>query len=305
MSIVLLTGASGFLGRATLAPLAAAGFEVHAVARRPIVASAGVTCHAADLFDDRAVTAMIDRISPTHLLHFAWYAEPGKYWTSRYNLDWLAASTRLLAIFHARGGRRAVMAGTCAEYDWNHAICKEGMTPLAPATLYGTCKNAMQHVLAAYSRQHGLSSAWGRVFFPFGPHEQTVRLVPSVINAVLRGEPARCSSGEQVRDFIHVQDAADAFVALLCSDITGPVNIASGKAVAVKDVALTIGRMLGRPDLIALGALPSPKGEPPVLEADTGRLAGEVGWRPAMTLEQGLAATANWWRAAMTYERQA
>lgn len=292
---VLVTGASGFIGRATLAPLAAAGFEVHAAARRPVDAPTGVIWHEVDLLDSKAASGLVAETAPSHLLHFAWYAEPGKYWAACDNLDWLAASANLLKAFEAGGGKRVVMAGTCAEYDWSGGICEEGVTPLAPNTLYGACKNAMQGVLAAFARQYGLSSAWGRIFFPYGPFERPERLVPSVIMSLLKGEPARCTSGEQVRDFIHVQDAADAFVALLRSDVTGPVNIASGRAVPVKDIALAIGRLLGRPDLVQLGELPSPKGEPPVLEARTERLFGEVGWRPSLSLQQGLSETVGWW----------
>ena len=66
------------------------------------------------------------------------------------------------------------------------------------------------------------------IFFLYGPHEPPGRLIPSVIQALLKGEFARCSHGRQIRDFLYVEDVAEAFVALLDSDITGPVNIASG-----------------------------------------------------------------------------
>ena len=161
--------------------------------------------------------------------------------------------------------------------------------------MYGTCKHALQEVLGAYSRQYRLSSAWGRVFFPYGPHEYSSRLVPSVICALLEGRPALCTSGEQVRDFIHVSDVASAFVALLSSTIEGAVNIGSGQGVAVKDVAMRIGGQLGRPDLVHLGARPV-KEEPPIIIADVRRLEQEVGWRPTIGFEGGLAWTIDWWR---------
>jgi len=297
---VLLTGASGFVGRAAIAPLIRAGFEVHAIARRQIDAPAPVTWHVADLFDQDQMQRLLQAIAPSDLLHFAWYAEPGKYWTARENLDWLGASLALLQAFGRNGGRRVVMAGTCAEYDWHHGLCVENSTPLAPNTLYGTCKHALQTVLGAYCRQYRLSSAWGRIFFPYGAHEHPARLVPSVIGALLAGRPALCTSGEQVRDFIHVGDVASAFVALLGSDIEGAVNIGSGQGVAVKDVAMRIGEQLGRPDLVRLGARPVPQDEPPLLIADVRRLEVELGWRPTTSLDHGLAATIDWWRAELS-----
>ncbi len=297
---VLLTGASGFIGEAAIGPLQRAGFEVHGIARRRLEAPADVTWHSIDLLDQAQMQRLVKAIAPSHLLHFAWYAEPGKYWTAPDNLDWLRASLALLQAFSLSGGRRVVMAGTCAEYDWNHDCCVENLTPLVPSTLYGMCKHALQEVLGVYSRQYGLSSAWGRIFFPYGPREQPSRLVPSVICALLEGRPALCTSGEQVRDFVHVQDAAGAFVALLGTEVEGAVNIASGRGIAVKDIALGIGRQLGRPDLVRLGARPTPYGEPPIIVADVRRLEQEVGWRSTIDIEDGLAGTIDWWRTQLS-----
>jgi nucleoside-diphosphate-sugar epimerase len=296
---VLLTGATGFIGRAAIEPLREAGFEIHAVARRQLDTPADVTWHGSDLLDHEQIKRLMNAVEPSHLLHFAWYAEPGKYWTARENLDWLGASVALLQAFSLNGGRRAVMAGTCAEYDWNHGSFDENLTPLIPSTLYGTCKHASQQVLNAYSRLYGLSSAWGRIFFPYGQHEHPARLVPSVIGALVEGRPALCTSGEQVRDFIHVHDAAGAFVALLASRVEGAVNIASGRGVAVKDIALGIGERLGRRDLVRLGVRPLLQGEPPILIADVRRLEEEVGWHSAVNIEDGLAATIDWWRTQL------
>lgn len=294
---VLLTGASGFIGRAVIEPLHQAGFEVHALARHPLdIMQTNLTWHAIDLLEHEPMKRLMKRIAPSHLLHFAWYATPGKYWAARENLDWLGASLALLQAFAENGGARVVMAGSCAEYGTTGDVCYENSTPLIQHTLYGTCKHATQAVLTAYSRQFGLSSAWGRVFFPYGPHEHPVRLVPSVACALLEGRPALCSSGEQVRDLIYINDVADAFVVLLRSNVEGAVNIASGRGVAVKEVAMRIGDLLRRRDLVKLGARPAAQNEPLFVVADLRRLTNEVGWRPTISLDEGLATTIDWWR---------
>jgi nucleoside-diphosphate-sugar epimerase len=307
MKRVLLTGASGFIGRHSLAPLLAHQYEVHAVSSRPQPDNgSAVRWHQADLLDSNELAALLISVRPTHLLHLAWYAEPGKYWTSEKNLEWVSASLNLLTEFVRQGGQRIVIAGTCAEYDWRYGQCSEDVTPLSPATLYGNSKHALQILLAALARQTSLSAAWGRIFFLFGPHEHPSRLVASVTRSLLKGEPALATSGEQIRDYLHVQDVAEAFVALLDSAVTGPVNIASGQPVAVRDINLTLAKLCQRPDLLRLGVLPTRPDDPPKLTADIRRLHNEVGWRPAYTLEQGLEHTVNWWaeRLAPTTSRE-
>jgi len=293
---VLLTGAGGFVGRHCLPALRDAEFEIHALSRTAHATEHDVQWHAVNLFEDGAAESLLTEVRPTHLLHLAWYAEPGRYWTAPENFQWVRASLALLQAFAAQGGQRVVMAGTCAEYDWRHGWCSEEVTPLIPATVYGICKHSLQTMLAAYSRQYGLSSAWGRIFFLYGPHEHPSRLVASVIRSLLQGEPALCSSGEQVRDFLHVADVASAFVALLDSQIPGPVNIASGEAVAIRDVVNKISTKLGRPELLRLGARITSPEEPPLLLADVGRLNKELGWRPSFGLDSGLDETIAWWR---------
>ncbi|MEQ1591147.1 MAG: NAD(P)-dependent oxidoreductase [Thiobacillaceae bacterium] len=293
---ILLTGAGGFIGKHCLSILIDAGFEVHALSRGKRESEHGVQWHEVDLFQHGAAEKLMAEAQPTHLLHMAWYAEPGRYWTAPENFQWVRASLALLQAFAAQGGKRVVMAGTCAEYDWRHGWCSEGVTPLTPATVYGICKHSLQAMLAAYSRQYGMSSAWGRIFFLYGPHEHPSRLVSSVIRSLLRGDPALCSSGKQVRDFMHVADVASAFVALLDSEVQGPVNIASGEAVAIRDVVERISEKLGHPELLRLGARPTPAEEPPLLLADVRRLNGELGWQPTISLDSGLDETIAWWR---------
>jgi len=299
MKRVLITGAAGFVGRHCLPALLAQGYEVHAVASlrtAPPAALPGVQWYRADLLDRENISALMTEVRPTHLLHCAWYAVPAKYWTAPENFRWVEAGLHLLETFTAQGGQRVVGVGSCAEYDWRDGHCSELVTPLNPATIYGVCKHAFQLLLSAYSKQARLSSAWGRLFFLYGPHEPQQRLVASAIRSILMEEPARCSHGRQIRDFLYVQDAADALVALLDSDSLGPVNIASGVPVAVGEVVRVIADQLERPDLIRLGALPASKDEPPVLVADVSRLRDEVGWSPQHDLAGGLAETITWWK---------
>ena len=283
MKRVLLTGGSGFVGRHAVAPLVRAGYDVHLVGGR---ASAGVTSHVVDLMDRAAVGELLSAVRPTHLLHFAWYAEHGKFWTSPLNLDWAAASLTLFRAFAETGGTRAVFAGTCAEYDWTgDTHLAEDVTPSRPGTLYGTCKNALREIV---TKAGGPAVAWGRIFFLYGPDEHRDRLVPSIVGPIRRGEVATVRSGGHVRDLMHVTDVAAAFVALLDADLTGTVNVASGQSVTLGEVARTIGDLAGRPELVAVEDAPGTPTNPKVMTADTTKLAS-TGFRPRYGLRDGLA----------------
>lgn len=295
MKRVLVTGASGFIGRHALPELLTRGYEVHAVARRPLD-TPKVHWHSADLLDASALAPLLAAVKPSHLLHFAWYAEPGKFWTAQENFAWLQASMRLLDSFAATGGRRVVAAGSCAEYDWGGGHCEETATALRPATTYGICKDLLRRYLDEYARVAGLSAGWGRIFHLYGPYEDESRLVASVIRALGRGGTADCTAGTQVRDFLHAADAAAAFVALLDGPVVGAVNIASGKPVSIAQLVTRIGELMGARERVRLGALPMRAGDPPVLTAAVGRLADEVGWQPGLELSAGLSQTIQWWR---------
>jgi nucleoside-diphosphate-sugar epimerase len=298
MTRALVTGATGFVGRNALGPLAERGFEVHAVtSREPPAELEGLAVwHRADLLTPAAAEGVIDAARPTHLLHLAWYTEHGDYWGSLENVRWVEASLLLLRRFAAAGGRRAVVAGTCAEYDWSRSPLSEAESPLVPATLYGAAKRGLHVVADALAARAGFDLAWGRIFFTYGPHEDQRRLVASVARALARGEPAPSSHGRQVRDFLHVEDLADAFAALVAAEVTGAVNVAAGTSVSVREIVQLLGELSGRPELVELGALPPRPGDPDELSADVGRLRDEVGWRSPRSLEDGLHETLEWWR---------
>ena len=305
---VVVTGAGGFIGRWSVPPLLRAGFDVHAVLSAAGLGAgipaevAGATVHHTDLLRPASIDALFETIAPTHLLHFAWIATPGVYWQSPENERWLAAGKYLVERFQMRGGRRAVLAGSCAEYDWSQAsFCDEVTTPLrtprdALSSAYADSKILMQRWFADFGRERGLSTAWGRIFFQFGPYEHADRLVASVIRNLLACEPALCSQGTQRRSFLHSSDVGAAFAALLSSDVQGAVNIGSADAITVADLVATIASKTGGDAWVRLGARPTPPSEPPVLLPNVRRLRDEVGWSPRLDLSEGLDATIDWWR---------
>jgi nucleoside-diphosphate-sugar epimerase len=297
MNKVLLTGASGFIGRHCIPFLQQAGFEVYGVSseKQPDF-NLGIKWYRADLLNNDAVSEVLKAVKPTHLLHLAWSVNPSFIKNSEINLQWVSASLHLIHEFVNHNGQRAVCAGTCFEYDWNYNYCSESITPLVPATLYGTCKHSLNLMIDNFSIQTGLSFAWARIFFLYGPFEHPQRLVAYVINSLLRSSIANCSSGIQARDYLFVEDVADSLVELLKSDIKGPINIASGIPVTVKYIVQTIAQQMSNVDSIKFQPEMNLEENVPYLYGDTRRLTQELKWKPQFDLERGIEKTIRWWQ---------
>jgi nucleoside-diphosphate-sugar epimerase len=197
------------------------------------------------------------------------------------------------------GCKRLVGVGSCFEYDPDYGFLTEGITPLRPRTLYGVCKNATREVLQAYCDKVSMRFAWARVFYLYGPGEAKERMIPAVILALLSGQTAKCTTGEEIRDYLHVKDVASAIWTVAKSEFCGPVNIGSGQPIKVRTVVETIAKYLQREENVALGAWLADPQEPPLLLADVRKLASVVGWKPSLNLQEGLATTCEWWRSRL------
>lgn len=296
---LLITGASGFIGSHCL-DAAEHQFEtIMAISRSPQAhAATSVIWKQFDLLRNDPQRLMAS-VRPTHLLHLAWEATPGHYWQSPRNEHWAAASHALIDAFHAAGGDRLVVVGTCAEYDWQSENCHEYATPLARNTPYAAAKIKLYESVV----RDRPNAAWARPFFVFGPGEPRQKLIPYVITQLLQGLRADCSAGYQQRDFVYVKDVAGALIQLLKSPVAGPVNVGTGTAYRVRDVARKIAQLLKRQDLVHFdkraGVVDSQ-----TVRADCGRLANEVGFHAKYSLNEALEESIAWWSSILAEERE-
>lgn len=294
---ILVSGASGFIGHHLLPLLIERDWEVHATSiEKGMPGIPSRQWHQADLLIPGEARRLVTEVRPSVLIHLAWFVAPGRWADAPENLDWVRASIELAREFVNGGGNRMIVSGSCLEYDWNYGYCSEMRTPCTPHTLYGTAKNSLRLILEPFMTQAGCSLAWGRVFFLYGPYEHHDRLVASVIRSLIRAEPARCSHGGQIRDYLYAEDVAAAFAAIASSNIRGNINIASGQPVTLKSIVDRIGNMIGRSDLIQYGAIPQAPSDTPLVVGDPARLVDELGWKPAYSLDDGLMRTIDWWR---------
>ena len=295
---ILITGATGWIGRHVLDELKSKDFEVHALTSRSTPPYDGfVHWHTVDLHDHAKVNKFVADLKASHLLHLAWYVEHGQFWTSPQNLIWVESSINLVRAFVESGGERVIAAGTCAEYAWNKQEYDETSALFEPKTFYGVCKRALHQVLEAYCKQAKVSFAWGYVFHIFGPGENSRRFVPQVINALFNARTQACSTGTQYRDFIYVKDLARAFVELTSSSVQGGINLATGHGITLKEIGLKIAeKMESQKELLLFDQLPCAKNDPEWLVAKTSRLKDDLHWTPRYTLDEALQETIDWWK---------
>lgn len=298
---VLVSGAAGFIGSHLVRLLLEAGHNVTAIIGantntwRVTDILARLRRIECDISDRAHIERALGTEVPDVSIHLAWRGWSGPSLTAEENLSSLAASLEFLRAVSQLGCRRFVGVGTCFEYDVSSGPLLES-TPLRPRDLYGFCKQALSAATAELARTGKMDVAWSRVFLVYGPYDDERRLVPSVTLSLLRGQRARTTLGDQLRDLLHVEDAASAIWAVALSSHVGPINVASGQPVKVQDLVRQVADIVGRPDLLDVGGLPYRPGEPHSLVADASLLFGQVGWRPRYGLTDGLADTVEWWR---------
>ena len=281
---VLVVGASGFIGRHVLNQLVGAGIDLVVVGRTCPTGYTGDFVEA-DLLEAEGSKNLIQRAGASHLIHLAWYAEHGAYWTSPLNLRWVDATVRLTEAFCLAGGKQMVLAGTCAEYDWSYGYCTETNTPLKPATLYGIAKDATRRLVTAVCAEYQVPCAWGRIFLPYGPGEDSRRLIPALID-VFEGKRVPFGvNATAFRDFLHVEDVAAGFLTLLQGGAGGAFNICSSQPVQIAEVVKLLAKQRTADPQLILSLNTERPGEPPLLVGDNKKIM-QLGWRAKHSLSE-------------------
>lgn len=270
---VTLTGATGFVGRQILRALLERDCSVRVLVRDPsrlrdVSARGGLqVLHTPDLFAE--TTGRLEGLleGSETLVHAAWHGEPGHF-TSPLNLDCLTGTLNMARAFAAVGGKRFVGVGTFAEYDPSADLMTTD-TPLAPNTLYGACKASAFQVLRCFLATQAVSFAWCRIFNLYsegsdGADGADERGLVSYIREQLRaGEEVLLTRGDQERDYLDVRTAAGRIADVALGEQQGAVNICSGEAVTVRQLAERIADEYGRRDLLRFGVRPENIFDPP------------------------------------------
>ncbi len=297
---VFVTGASGFIGSHVTRILVQAGCEV------AILAVPGDTIwRLQDIADKLQILrgrlddlpsweGSLREFRPDACIHLAWYTEPGKYLNSPENTRSMWNSLQLLEALGRVQCRQVVMVGTCAEYDSRIGHFTED-SPTRPESLYAATKLSTCLIASHVAARAGINFAWARLFSLYGPYEDERRLIPALTAALLREASFKATAGEQVRDYLHVEDVASALWLITRACQVGIVNIASGIPVTIRELMGTAEEICGRKGLVEFGALPYRDWEPMCIYGDNQKL-NRIGWSARYTLREGLAQTVEWWR---------
>jgi nucleoside-diphosphate-sugar epimerase len=199
-----------------------------------------------------------------------------------------------------RLGSRLVYCGSCFEYGAGARWAEDAMP--APTTEYGASKAGGWLLANAFARRTGLEVVSVRPFTMYGPMEPPGRLVPSVVRHALAGHPIDLTPGDQARDFVYVEDVADAFVAAATTDaaVGGTFNICTGTAATVRHVVHRVLECTGSRSEARFGALSYRSTELTILSGDPTRAREVLGWRSRVSLDDGLARTIAWFRSVGT-----
>jgi nucleoside-diphosphate-sugar epimerase len=258
---ILITGATGFVGRQVIKALRADRTQLRLVVRegkeeevRAFRSDAEVVS-SKDIFSESSAWWKQQCTSVDLVVHLAWYAEPGMYLESSRNFDCLTGSLDLAKGAIDAGVKRLVGIGSCFEYDLNAAVLSVE-TPLKPLTPYAAAKAALYMILDQMLTKGGTEFVWCRLFYLFGEGEDPRRLVPYLRSKIEKNEQAELTSGTQIRDFLNVADAGRTIAEVALGSQVGPVNICSGMPITVRQLAEAIADEFGRRDLLCFGARP-------------------------------------------------
>lgn len=316
---VLVTGGAGYIGSIVADQLLARGHEVVVLddlstGHRQAVPAAA-TFVQAGVGDRAAVAALLARHAVGAIVHMAAVASVAESVANpkKYRANNVAAAQVLLDEAVAAGVRRFVFSSSCTVYGHPSAVPIAEDAPTAPVSPYGETKLEFERLLATYAGQHQLSSVSLRYFNAAGAterhgedHDPESHLIPNVLAVALGKRPAvdvfgtdyPTPDGTAVRDYIHVDDLADAHVRALDIPPDGAIalNLGTGRGSSVREVVEAARRITGHP--IPVTDRPRRPGDPPELVAAAQRAGSVLGWRPRRSsLEEILTSAWRWHEA--------
>jgi UDP-glucose 4-epimerase len=305
----LVTGATGFVGSWLVRRLLTDGHSVAALTRparelrRIHTLLPSIVQIEGDLSCISKSRSAIQSFGPEAVFHLGWTGgnssrflnDPAQVYEN------VPGSLDLMRVAAEAGASTFVNFGSCAEYG-QYCIPVRESDPALPTNLYGSAKHCVEQMGLALAPILGLRFVSLRLFWAFGPADDESRLVPSLIQKMLLGERHAMTKGEQVWDYLYIDDVIEAVVRVANTpSAKGVFNLGSGRPERLRDVAEQIARMAGDMSLLGLGDIPYGPNQVMHLQADVSRLKGATGWRPEISLEEGLKRTIAWHKEESVY----
>ena len=189
--------------------------------------------------------------------------------------------------------RRFIHTGSCSEYapaEPGHRLTEDD--PVGPSSLYGAAKLCASLYGSALAAERGISFLNLRLFGVFGEGEAPHRLVPYLIGKLREDQPVDLTAGEQIRDWLYVDDAVGALLLAATSKNIGQpgvYNVCSGQATSVRQIALQVAETMKKPiRLLRFGARPYRPDESMWIVGDSRRFTAATGWLPRVSMAEGI-----------------
>ena len=301
MKKVIITGATGAIGRALIRICTEAGYEVLAIVHRSSGRADELGCRVLrlDLDEYEAALPEMDRQQIGQdgyelFFHLAWMAPFGP---ERENLalqlDNVRASLDAVRLAKALGCHTFIGAGSQAEYGRVEGVLSEH-TPTFPETGYGIAKLCAGQMTRLACEQLGLRHIWTRVLSVYGPCDREQTLISTAVDSMMRQEETAFTPCEQIWDYLYADDAARAILLAGERGQSGKIYVVgSGQAHPLRSYVETIARITGYKGEIGFGKRPYNDKQVMHLQADIGALQ-ELGFQPAVSFEQGIRETIAW-----------
>ena len=298
LGTAVITGVSSFVGYHLASAYSERGWQVLATLSRDRAEYDGVRAQRLRQLDGRVdwqrldlreaaqVQDFVDRYRPRVWVQHAGFAtQYGSFdfdveAAHRLNVQPLPSLYSALSELGAEG---IIVTGSSAEYSPSGGEALEDAACF-PRMPYGASKLAETVAAVQLSQQYGLATRVARVFIPFGPLDNDAKLLPSVVARLRVGEPVDLSPCEQERDFVHVDDLAEAYMRLtddLSSGGWGVYNVCRGEATGLKDLLINLAQAMGADvSLLRFGARAVRPGEPEREYGSSEKIRSRLGWRP-------------------------
>jgi UDP-glucose 4-epimerase len=308
---VLLTGAGGFVGSHLLRRFLRDREHEVAVVLRPGRAypriaelQGSVEVMLGDLAQGETLAEPLRRFAPEVVVHAAWPLPTSKNRNSVEHADHVGYAVQLAKLACAATAKHFVGIGSQAEYG---AAADRNRSHEAgqPTTLYGTAKLCAGLLTEKVCAALGMRFAWLRLFSAYGPGEDRTWLIPSLCARFLAKERPATTAGEQVYDYLFVDDAADAVHEVAVKpQAAGCFDLGSGHGHPVREVIERVRDLIDPSLPIGFGEVAYAVDQVMRMEANVDRLQQVTGWRPRVDLDTGLRRVVDWFRqtAAMTKE---
>lgn len=301
--LVVVMGASGFIGRWVALALAKAGAHLCLGVRNPETAKTLFgsielpgRVLAADLTEAGSVAKLVTECSPTVIFNLAGYGvdptERDAATAARVNAELPPVLARAMHDNGDRGwkGQQVVHAGSALEYGTATGDLAE-TTPATPTTLYGQTKLEGTQQLEETARELGLRAVTARLFMVYGPGEHTGRLLPTLMESRYHPHPIPLTAGTQLRDFTYIADVVEGILrlGLLETGDLGAVNVATGILTPVRQFVETAADVMGIDSArLEFGAVPTRFEEQRHHPVNIAKLRALTGWAPSIAIREGI-----------------